>query len=194
MPAIERLLKAYLDLRESEDELYRCGAAGGPRPIQSGPVSQRRTPMPPETAPETPQELAQPLAEPLPPVQLDALKAVAAGLDRAATQMDAQDIVAAALAGPWAGEIAVVSSFGAEAAVLPHMVARARPAAPVLFIDTRLLFPETLAYQQQLATYLGLQDVRILRARHLDLAYKTALGSCTAAIQMPAAPCAKPHR
>ena len=132
--------------------------------------------MPPETAPDTPQELAQPLAEPLPPVQLDALKAVAAGLDRAATQMDAQDIVAAALAGPWAGDIAVVSSFGAEAAVLLHMVARARHAAPVLFIDTRLLFPETLAYQQQLATYLGLQDVRILRVRHLDLAWQDSSG------------------
>ena len=74
------------------------------------------------------------------------------------------------------------------------MVARARPAAPVLFIDTRLLFPETLAYQQQLATYLGLQDVRILRARHLDLAWQDSSGQLHRSIQMPAAPCAKPHR
>jgi phosphoadenosine phosphosulfate reductase len=45
------------------------------------------------------------------------------------------------------GEIAVVSSFGSESAVLLHLVAEANPATPVIFIDTRMLFAETLAYK-----------------------------------------------
>ena len=61
------------------------------------------------------------------------------------------------------GRIALVSSFGAESAVLLHLVARVNPALPVLFIDTGKLFPETLAYQAELTAQLGLQDLRILR-------------------------------
>ena len=75
----------------------------------------------------------------------------------------AEDLVDYALSGAL-GRIALVSSFGAEAAVLLHMVSRIAPATPVLFLDTALLFPETLAYQQSLATRLGLSDVRVLRA------------------------------
>lgn len=56
--------------------------------------------------------------------------------------------------------IALVSSFGAESAVLAHMVARIDPATPVLFIDTGRLFPETLAYRDLLVARLGLADVR----------------------------------
>ena len=62
------------------------------------------------------------------------------------------------------GHIAMVSSFGAEAAVLLHLAARIDPTVPVLFLDTALLFPETLAYQRDLAAHLGLRDVRVLRA------------------------------
>jgi phosphoadenosine phosphosulfate reductase len=62
------------------------------------------------------------------------------------------------------GKIALVSSFGAEAAVLLHLAARINPATPVLFLDTALLFPETLAYQRDLAAHLGLTDVRVLHA------------------------------
>ena len=68
------------------------------------------------------------------------------------------------------GDIALVSSFGAESVVLLHMLAIARPEAPVLFIDTQMLFAETLVYQQELAERLGLRDVRTVRARHLELA------------------------
>lgn len=58
------------------------------------------------------------------------------------------------------GRIALVSSFGAEAAVLLHMLSRIDPTATVLLLDTLLLFPETLTYQQELTTRFGLSDVR----------------------------------
>ncbi|MEO1092625.1 MAG: phosphoadenylyl-sulfate reductase [Pseudomonadota bacterium] len=58
------------------------------------------------------------------------------------------------------GEVAVVSSFGAESAILLHLVASIDRRTPVLFIDTGKLFPETLAYRDALTTLLGLEDVR----------------------------------
>lgn len=58
------------------------------------------------------------------------------------------------------GRIAVVSSFGAESAVLLALVAEIEPATPVLFVDTGQHFAETLAYRDRLARHLGLTDVR----------------------------------
>lgn len=60
------------------------------------------------------------------------------------------------------GEVAVVSSFGAESAVLLHLVASVDPATPVLFLDTLKMFPETLAYRDLLVERLGLTNVRVL--------------------------------
>ncbi len=60
----------------------------------------------------------------------------------------------------FAGRIAVLSSFGAESAVLLHMVAEADPGLPVLLLDTGQLFPETLAYRDTLLRRLSLTDVR----------------------------------
>lgn len=56
--------------------------------------------------------------------------------------------------------IALVSSFGAEAAVLLHMLATIDRSVPVLMLDTLMLFPETIAYQQALSDHLGLTNVR----------------------------------
>ena len=61
-----------------------------------------------------------------------------------------------------AGEVAVVSSFGAESAVLLHLIAEVDRSVPVLFLDTGKHFPETLAYRDALAERLGLTDLRIL--------------------------------
>lgn len=58
--------------------------------------------------------------------------------------------------------VAMVSSFGADSAVLLHMVAQIDRALPVLFIDTLALFPETVAYQRDLASHLGLSNVQTL--------------------------------
>jgi phosphoadenosine phosphosulfate reductase len=57
------------------------------------------------------------------------------------------------------GRIALVSSFGADSAVLLHMVSRVDPATPVVFVDTGQHFPETLAYRDTLCTSLGLTNV-----------------------------------
>jgi phosphoadenosine phosphosulfate reductase len=54
------------------------------------------------------------------------------------------------------GRLATVSSFGAESAVLLHLVAQVDPSLPVLFLETGKHFPETLAYRDQLVEQLGL--------------------------------------
>ena len=75
-----------------------------------------------------------------------------------------------ALRDPELGRVALVSSFGAESVVLLHMIAVKAPATPVLFIDTRMLFAETLEYQTRVARELGLRDVRTIRAGETALA------------------------
>lgn len=60
------------------------------------------------------------------------------------------------------GKIAVVSSFGAESAVLLDLVAEIAPSIPVLFVDTDKLFGETLRYRDLLVKRLGLTDVRTI--------------------------------
>ncbi|HEY3697477.1 phosphoadenylyl-sulfate reductase [Phenylobacterium sp.] len=66
--------------------------------------------------------------------------------------------------------LALVSSFGAESAVLLHLVAQIKPDIPVLFLDTGMLFGQTLDYRKSLARRLGLTDVRDLRPHYADLA------------------------
>jgi len=67
-------------------------------------------------------------------------------------------------------KLALVSSFGAESAVLLDLAARVKPDIPVLFLDTGMLFGQTLDYRKQLAQRLGLTDVRDLRPHYQDLA------------------------
>jgi phosphoadenosine phosphosulfate reductase len=67
-------------------------------------------------------------------------------------------------------KLALVSSFGAESAVLLHLVSRVKADMPVLFLDTGMLFGQTLDYRRQLAAKLGLTDVRDLRPAYHDLA------------------------
>lgn len=55
--------------------------------------------------------------------------------------------------------IALVSSFGAESIVLLDMVAQVRPDTPVIFLDTRKLFGETLRYRDEIAERLGLTNI-----------------------------------
>ena len=58
-----------------------------------------------------------------------------------------------------AGEIALVSSFGAESAVLLHLVAQVDPGVPVLFLETGKHFSETLAYRDDLVERIGLKNL-----------------------------------
>lgn len=75
----------------------------------------------------------------------------------------ASDVLAAALTDPLVGQTALVSSFGAESVVLLHMVSIIDRSTPVLFLETGMLFPETLAYQTEVAEHLGLTDVRLIK-------------------------------
>lgn len=68
-----------------------------------------------------------------------------------------------ALIDPQIGNIALVSSFGAQSVALLHMLSVLDRSAPVLFVDTELLFKETLTYQAELADQLGLTNVQIIR-------------------------------
>ena len=56
----------------------------------------------------------------------------------------------------------VTSSFGAESAVLLHMVSRVAPDIPVVFLDTDFHFSATIDYRRRLARELGVTvlDVR----------------------------------
>jgi phosphoadenosine phosphosulfate reductase len=73
---------------------------------------------------------------------------------------DALSLLRAMIRDEFPGRIALVSSFGADAAVLLHLVAQVDPATPVLFLDTGQHFALTRAYRQALATHIGLTDVR----------------------------------
>ncbi len=74
------------------------------------------------------------------------------------------------------GRVALVSSFGAESAVLLHLVAATDPATPVLFLDTGKHFAETVAYCDALARRLGLSDLRILTPDAAALAARDESG------------------
>lgn len=74
------------------------------------------------------------------------------------------------------GDAAIVSSFGAESAVLLHVIASIDPTIPVLFLDTGKHFPETIIYRDQLQSKLGLQDLRILTPDPILLQQKDETG------------------
>ena len=62
----------------------------------------------------------------------------------------------------WPGELAAVSSFGADSAVLLHMIAEFDRDLPVMFLDTGKHFEETHDYRDALIDDLGLTDLRIV--------------------------------
>jgi phosphoadenosine phosphosulfate reductase len=60
--------------------------------------------------------------------------------------------------------LALVSSFGAESVALLHVASQVKKDLSILFIDTQMLFAETLAYQRAVAIKLGLTRIRVIRA------------------------------
>lgn len=56
----------------------------------------------------------------------------------------------------FAGGLVMSSSFGAESAVMLHLVSRIVPDVPVVFLDTGYLFPETYTFAEELAERFGL--------------------------------------
>jgi phosphoadenosine phosphosulfate reductase len=84
-------------------------------------------------------------------------------LNRMLRGSDTLDVLNAVLKDKVAGDVAMVSSFGAESAVLLDLVAQVDPATPILFLDTGKHFAETLAYRDLLVERLGLTDLRNLQ-------------------------------
>jgi phosphoadenosine phosphosulfate reductase len=76
-------------------------------------------------------------------------------LDREFEERPAEDIVRWA-AGEFAPDLAMSTSFGAESAVLLHLVTRIHPSIPVLFTDTGFHFKETLEHRDRLVKMLDL--------------------------------------
>ena len=108
-----------------------------------------------------------------PPMPLEApfapLEARVAKLNATYAQQSAPAVLAHALTDPSVGSLALVSSFGAESVVLLHLVSVIDRSVPVVFLDTEMLFPETLHYQQEVADQLGLTDVRRITPERRDL-------------------------
>lgn len=75
-----------------------------------------------------------------------------------------------ALSDPQVGRIGLISSFGAESVVLLHMISIMDRSTPVVFIDTEMLFEETLEYQRELTERLKLTNVQIIRAKDAAIA------------------------
>ena len=75
------------------------------------------------------------------------------------SHLGSQDLLAVMILSEFPGRIALASSFGAESAVLLHMIARINRHIPVLFLDTGKLFGETLRYRDHLIDRLGLTGV-----------------------------------
>lgn len=84
----------------------------------------------------------------------------------------AADVLQHALSDPMVGTTAMVSSFGAESVALLHMVSVIDRTTPVLFLDTEMLFPETLAYQRELSERLGLTNVSVIKPNRDDVFLK----------------------
>jgi phosphoadenosine phosphosulfate reductase len=87
----------------------------------------------------------------------------AARLNRLLASAPPEAVIEQAIGAVPAGRLAIVSSFGTESAVLLKYVADVDPALPVLFLDTGMLFEETLDYRDRLVDFLGLTDVRSLK-------------------------------
>ena len=100
-------------------------------------------------------------------------------LDRVNPQLDgksAEEVIR------WAGEtfgdgLAMTSSFGAQSAVMLHLVTRIIPDLPIILIDTGYLFPETYHFVQDLTKRFSLNlkvyNSRVTPARYEALHGKT---------------------
>ena len=72
----------------------------------------------------------------------------------------AQTILRVALVREWADKITYLASFGTESAVMLSLLSDISPDFPVIFLDTGMHFPQTIAYRDQLIDRLGLTNVK----------------------------------
>jgi len=84
-------------------------------------------------------------------------------------EMDAVGVLRQAATDVLPGELAIVSSFGADSAVLLHLVAQVDPSLPVYFLETGKHFAETLDYVETLKKHLGLINVHAILPNAQDV-------------------------
>lgn len=106
-----------------------------------------------------------PLDHPAPQAEDQALTAAVARLNDQLRHHSATDVLRAGFEA--VPDLALVSSFGAESVALLHLTAMVNRDAPVIFIDTEMLFAETLVYQQEVAERLGLRNLQIIRSNRI---------------------------
>ena len=92
------------------------------------------------------------------------------------SSMTAKEILTAGIRDEFPGRIALVSSFGAESAVLLHLASLVDKSIPIIFLDTGKHFAQTLRYRTTLAKQLGLTDVRVIAPREEAVAERDSGG------------------
>ncbi len=104
------------------------------------------------------------------PVANDKLRALGIlALNGMFDEMDAVGVLRYAVSDVLPGDIAIVSSFGADSAVLLHMVSQVDPDMPVYFLETGKHFAETLDYVETLKRTLGLRNVHAIHPNSDDV-------------------------
>ncbi|CAN5391948.1 phosphoadenylyl-sulfate reductase [soil metagenome] len=100
----------------------------------------------------------------------------ARALDERWAGVETGEMLRGLFADPPFENVAMVSSFGAESAVLLHLIAQIDKSLPLIFVNTQKMFGETLAYRDELAERLGFVDLRVYRPDPYLLAQKDATG------------------
>jgi phosphoadenosine phosphosulfate reductase len=104
-----------------------------------------------------------------PPANTSTLESRLALLRRRYEGLTGVELLRPILTREFKDKIALVSSFGTEAAVLLHMVAVIDPATPVIFLDTGKHFAETLRYRDDAIARFRLTDVRTVEPLAEDI-------------------------
>ena len=105
------------------------------------------------------------------------LRETARALDAGMAGKSAEAVLETAIKQLFPGQIAVLSSFGTEAAVVLHLVAEIDRSVPILFLETGKHFTETLMYRDILIDRFGFTDAREIKPDPADLAAKDPTGN-----------------
>lgn len=96
--------------------------------------------------------------------------AQAAAFEALYGHLSAHEIIERAALELFPGELAAVSSFGADSAVLLHLIAEVDRQLPIIFLDTGKHFEETFDYRDALAADFGLTNIQVVTPDEAALA------------------------
>jgi phosphoadenosine phosphosulfate reductase len=113
---------------------------------------------------------------PVSPTRAADLKETVRQLDAAYQGLPIEALLDDAVHKLFPGKIALLSSFGTEAAVVLHYLAQVDKSVPVLFLETGKHFMETLMYRDILIDRFGFTDAREIKPDPADLAAKDPSG------------------